>query len=121
MWTLGVVTRYGNCHWKILAHRYLPHTSCATAWPAPGKVMVRCLLELKKSNLQPDWLPHSFHNINCAKDKRGRKNLYYAKFLPPGEKKQRIRMLPGSMSATAEGAADQAGLVRGDAAGAASR
>ena len=44
-----------------------------------------------------------FHNINCAKDKRGRKNPYYAKFLPPGEKKQ--RMLPGSMSATAEGAA----------------
>ena len=44
-----------------------------------------------------------FHNINCAKDKRGRKNPYYAKFLPPGEKKQ--RMLPGSTSATAEGAA----------------
>ena len=56
------------------------------------------LLELKTSNNQT-----GFHNINCAKDKRGRKNPYYAKFLPPGEKKQ--RMLPGSMSATAEGAA----------------
>ena len=56
------------------------------------------LLELKTSNNQT-----GFHNINCAKDKRGRKNPYYAKFLPPGEKKQ--RMLPGSTSATAEGAA----------------
>ena len=35
--------------------------------------------------------------------KQGRKNPFYAKFLPPGEKKQ--RMLPGSTSATAEGAA----------------
>ena len=43
------------------------------------------------------------HNINCARDKQGRKNPFYAKFLPPGEKKQ--RMLPGSTSATAEGAA----------------
>ena len=33
------------------------------------------------------------------------KNPYYAKFLPPGEKKQRV--LPGSMSATAEGAASK--------------
>ena len=55
------------------------------------------LLELKTSNNQT-----GFHNINYAKAKRGRKNPYYAKFLPPGEKKQ--RMLPGSMSATAEGA-----------------
>jgi hypothetical protein len=56
------------------------------------------LLELKTSNNQT-----GFHHINCAKDKRGRKNPYYARFLPPGEKTQ--RMLPGLMSDTAEGAA----------------
>ena len=36
------------------------------------------LLELKTSDNQT-----GFHNINCAKDKRGRKNPFYAKFLPP--------------------------------------
>ena len=46
------------------------------------------LLELKASDNQT-----GFHNINYAKYKRGRKNPYYAKSLPPGEKKQ--RMLPG--------------------------
>jgi hypothetical protein len=39
------------------------------------------LLELKRSNNQT-----GFHNINCAKDKRGRNNPYCAKFTLPGEK-----------------------------------
>jgi hypothetical protein len=38
------------------------------------------LLELKTSNNLT-----GFHNINCARDKQGRKNPFYAKFLPPGE------------------------------------
>ena len=67
------------------------------------------LLELKTSiNNQT-----GFHNMNCAKDKRGRKNPYYAKFLPPGEKKQRMLPRAGVNVSYCRGRCRQAGLDPG--------